>query len=47
MRGSVLRSAAWAVAWRVPAASVSLRSLDATVFSRACTFRLRAPAWDF
>ena len=47
VRGSVFRSMAWAVAWRTPAASVTTCSLDATVFSRACAFRPRAPASDF
>lgn len=47
MKGSILRSTARAVAWRVWAASVTRRSLDVTVSSRACTFWLRAPAWDF
>lgn len=47
VRGSVFRSSAWAVAWRARAASVTARSLEATVFSRACAFRPRAPAWDF
>lgn len=47
MRGSASCSTAWAVAWRARAASVTLRSLDETVFSRTCTFRARLRAWDF
>lgn len=35
MRGWVLCSIAWAVAWRAQAASVTTRSLDVTVFSKA------------
>lgn len=47
LRGSVLCSAAWAVAWRAPTASVATRSLDATVSSRTRALEARSPAWDF
>lgn len=47
VRGSALRSAVRAVAWRARAASVIACSLDVTVFSRACTFRLRSRVREF
>lgn len=47
VRGSALCSTAWAVAWRARAASVTLRSLDVTVFLRTCTFRSRPRARNF
>lgn len=40
-------SMVWAVAWRARAAAVIPRSLDVTVFSRACTLRLRSLVPEF